>query len=883
MTRKLYLLTSCTALSFLLAGTVSARDVINENYSGKTNQAGGAFTFEPSEISKIENSSFENNTGISTGGAIQNQGNIDYIKGGKFVGNKSLNGGGGAIYSQNFTGTENNGRIGSVSNVLFSGNSATRLGGAIFHLSQQDIKIDSCVFENNSAGMGGGALNSGQYNGTGADIYIKNSRFTDNTSGYISDGGLGGGALRLDSGAFIFEGENFFKNNKDPEKNNDINIKSGEILVTEGAILTLDGGIIGNGTTFIEKGAEVRAENTANATAFGNETVNNGKITINKNNAAEILSRFTNNGTVENNGILTVSHGANLTLNTGINGKGNTVISAGGEMTAAASDVKISTGIENNGLITVQTGKDLSLNAQALNNAVITNNGILYINNNFTQNDIVAGQGSVEINKTGTLNIENNKSAIENHIQNSGKINIADNAVLTHSGNLNLNAGSSLNMGINSILHTEKYTASQKASLILNIKTNNAENNISHGLVNVAGDVSGTTNVILKFTNNDILDNPEKIKSLFVSAPNDDISTPAQFNISYIYGSPYQWESLYDNEDGSAWYLTYKTNDEPVITPDKPFLYREEVIAGAGLHEAAIEQTRSVVRNVRNKVASGREYCPNCGIYSAEWNGQKLRNIWVLAQGETATIDKPVKMDADIWGVEAGFDVQNDANNTLGIFASYRKGKYDLSGKADKLHSNVGSEIDIDSYLAGLYYRYDKNMNWLFATVYGGVQQVDAKTDDKIAKFDTDGIEFGAGVEAGHTFALSNDLTLDPSLGLYYTQINFDDAKDNVGKEYDWKDIKHLEAELGAKLEKQIDYAKIYVKPSVIQTITSGDSVKITGLNKLSTYDDATLGRIELGGRYGFTDALSAYGWVNYTFGSDYDATAFGAGLNYSW
>ena len=64
---------------------------------------------------------------------------------------------------------------------------------------------------------------------------------------------------------------------------------------------------------------------------------------------------------------------------------------------------------------------------------------------------------------------------------------------------------------------------------------------------------------------------------------------------------------------------------------------------------------------------------------------------------------------------------------------------------------------------------------------------------------------------------------------------------------------------------------------------TSGDKVTISGLNKLSTYDDQTLGRIELGGRYGFSDALSAYGWVNYTFGSDYDATAFGAGVNYAW
>ena len=401
-----------------------------------------------------------------------------------------------------------------------------------------------------------------------------------------------------------------------------------------------------------------------------------------------------------------------------------------------------------------------------------------------------------------------------------------------------------------------------------------ADNNqIKTGVINISDNLTGEYKIIANPVNGGNADYAGA-SSVFLTAPNDE----ATFDLARVVGSPYVWGIDKENtESGYSWSLVladYISKSQNVVP---------EVIAGMGLHEAAIEQTRSVVRNVRNKVASGREYCPNCGIYSAEWNGQKLRNVWVLAQGETATIDKPVKMDADIWGVEAGFDVQNDVNNTLGVFASYRKGEYDLNGKADKIRSNIGSEIDIDSYLAGLYYRYDKNMNWLFATVYGGVQQADAKTGDGIAKFDTDGIEFGASVEAGHTFALSNDLTLDPSLGLYYTQINFDDAKDNVGKEYSWKDIKHLEAELGAKLEKQIDAAKIYVKPSVIQTVTSGDSVKITGLNKLSTYDDQTLERIELGGRYGFTDALSAYGWVNYTFGSDYDATAFGVGVNYAW
>ena len=68
-----------------------------------------------------------------------------------------------------------------------------------------------------------------------------------------------------------------------------------------------------------------------------------------------------------------------------------------------------------------------------------------------------------------------------------------------------------------------------------------------------------------------------------------------------------------------------------------------------------------------------------------------------------------------------------------------------------------------------------------------------------------------------------------------------------------------------------------------MQTIVDGDEVNITGLGKVNTLEDETLGRIEFGGRYGFTDQLSAYGWANYTFGSDYDATTVGLGLNCAW
>ncbi len=104
--------------------------------------------------------------------------------------------------------------------------------------------------------------------------------------------------------------------------------------------------------------------------------------------------------------------------------------------------------------------------------------------------------------------------------------------------------------------------------------------------------------------------------------------------------------------------------------------------------------------------------------------------------------------------------------------------------------------------------------------------------------------------------------------------------------------IKFSTAELAcikraAKLAKTFmldeSFANVYVKPSVVQTIVDGEDVNITGLGDVEALDDATLGRIEIGGRYGFTTNLSAYGWANYTFGSDYDATTFGLGLNYAF
>ena len=429
--------------------------------------------------------------------------------------------------------------------------------------------------------------------------------------------------------------------------------------------------------------------------------------------------------------------------------------------------------------------------------------------------------------------------------------------------------------------------------------------NLTADMLNVNGNVEGTTKLVLYPTSDKDI-RGESI--LFAQSTNDTTGNADSFKVWRVYRSPYMFETKYTKtgENANKWELEMGNQvnpdadqkpDErpdpevpdvkPMPTPDKPTnpVYGEVVAYGA-LPAAAIEQTRSVVDNVFGQTAGRRSYCPGCGFYDYYWNGEGFRNLWINPTYYTSNIDSPFDVDADVWGIEAGGDLQHDLNNKLGLFVSYRKGSYDMNGDGKHYYSTVGSEIDIDSYLAGLYYRYDRNNWYAFATLYGGIQQADIKTDDGI-KSDTDGVEFGASLEAGYDYNLTDTVYLTPSLGVFYTQVNYDDATDNVGKKAEYNDLKQIELEAGVKLTKafRLDegYANVYVKPSVVQTLVDGDEVNITGLGKVNTLDDETLGRIELGGRYGFTDQLSAYGWANYTFGSDYDATTVGLGLNYAF
>lgn len=875
---------------------------INSTFTGNKAQYGGGAIFNDGEIKTISGTFSDNYSGNEGGGAIRNKKTIGTITNATFENNiADLDWGKGGAVTNGIDGKDspanNEGiSIDTISDSAFYGNHSNDFGGALNNFATINT-ISNVTFGaegKGNQGAAGGALNN-QWGGHIGSI--SGSTFAYNQALETTDLIQGnGGAIRnyVNSSIGMIE-KSVFDHNiagglKEEFQKEETKVFGGGIFNAASAIQGLksvtftnnmatatasddkktviaQGGALFNGewdginATITDGIADSSFENNSahGTTAFGGAVFNNGIM------GAIVNTSFKNNFASARDEAL----GGAVYSTTGLD-----IQAQDGESIFAGNYVQVGSGDQvSNSIYMAGADENSPLN---LNLTSKGDKGLIRFD------DGIDG-------KSYNIALDGDTKGV---VRFNSTVNNAQALTLTQNAHMQMGLGADINVGSMSIAPS---IAKQVNPLMtVDIEVDKANNKVNSGKINVAGDLEGHYDVIVNSLNPDVLDNLDDAIVPFLYALKDDTATVSSFSVARVIGSPYLWNGMINakgEEEGSTWYLGMTDEDNPdfnkpvePVDPSEDKTVYAEVVGALGLHEAAIEQTRSMVRHVSGQVASAKEYCRNCGVYDYAYNGKELKNVWIDVIGEYADMDKPVDMDADIWGVEAGFDLQRDADNTLGVFASYRKGKYDLSGKADRLFSKVGSEIDIDSYLAGLYYRYDKNMNWAFATVYGGIQKADVKTDDGFAKFDTDGTEFGAAVEVGRTIPLAQDLTLNPSLGVYYTQINYDSASDNVGKKYKWDDVKHLEAEIGARLDKQFDQGKIYVKPSVIQSFTNGDEVRVSGLShKYDTYKDQTLGRIEVGGRYGFSDNWSGYGWANYTFGSSYSATAGGLGISYSW
>ena len=456
-----------------------------------------------------------------------------------------------------------------------------------------------------------------------------------------------------------------------------------------------------------------------------------------------------------------------------------------------------------------------------------------------------------------------------------------------------MNGGAVVHLGLNGRIYAQDFvsgsssvyarTGAQKPLLTVDVMVDRENNTVHSGAIHVNGDVAGETNVLVNALNPDVLDNKKDAVVPFLFAPNDNEETSAVFNVSRVIGSPYMWHAGKNvagtPESGNVWYLSLTDTLNPEFGKTDPEV-APEVTAYISLPSAGLEQVRGLRDTLEQKTAF-------CKEGACARDAKADRQLWVDSGYLSSTVDKPAEFDADIWGVTAGGDLQYDANNRLGVFAAYRQGDYDVSGKGSKYRSTVGSELDIDSWLGGLYYRFEQNDWYAFATVYGGLQKADLKTDDGIVNTDSNGTLWSIGAEGGRKYGLSEALTLEPSFGVFYTQSEFDDICDSAGKTASFDSLKQLEIETAVKLEYRLCQndltSVVYIKPGLIQTITDGDEVLISGLGKTEAYHDQLLGRIELGARFGVTESLSGYGWANYTFGSSYGAAAVGIGLNYAF
>ncbi len=836
-------------------GTASFENILFSQFAGKNMWQEGSAINNEGTITTISGA-FEDNSNVYVSGTLNNRGTIHNIAA-DFRGNSSKQTDywavGGALYN-----AIDESIIGQISG-KFIGNYAKNngdkdaAGGAIETHGTIESIINS-YFEGNYTHNDQGWSHGGGVDNEGGSIQKIEAEFVDNHV-YSGSGSGGGGAIALSGRQESYTGtiNGTFKQNY--VQTDAGQLAGGAVMVSEGKIDSLSGTFDGNygkavsGNVYggavglwsmydyTEGGGNIgtlEGEFTNNSVSSESGQALGGAIYIGKMNSIGKIknSTFVGNSADTAGGAIYALSDVNIearhfeTLFSGntANGESNAIYMDKAEETAASAAA------ENDAM------KTLNLTA-AENGAIVFEDDINGVDYNVSLNGDESGE-------------------------------IVFNGKVSGAAEFSANAGAVYHLGKNAVVDTVNYK-SDNATLKLDIAV--GDNSVQNGIINVSGEVIGNTKVIVN------AENPagfKNAKTMFVNAANFEGGTAEQFEVSRVIGSPYMWHSVVNaggEESGSHWYLSLADENAP------------EVAAYAGLQSAAVEQNRSIADSVANGLAGKKStecYQESCGV--AEIMPQK--QAWIDVTYENAEIETPADMDAKISGTTLGLDLYRDTLQRAGVFGAYRHGKYDLSGKG-KYYAAIESDITNKSYLGGAYYQFDNDDVRLTGTVFAGKQDMDIKTDDHIVKTSTDAMQYGASAEAAKRYAISERVNLEPSLGLYYSMIDVDDLHDNVGKSAQFDTLHYLEAELGAKLEyvfcRKGCTNRVYAKPSVIRTFTSGAETHISGLDNVKSYKDMTLGRMEFGGEFGFNDRWTGYAATGYTFGDDYKSYDVNLGVGY--
>lgn len=815
----------------------------------------------------------------------------------------------------------------SAQNATFKNNSSGS-GGAIYNNGTLYLDGEN-LFEKNKASFSGGAIHNNAY------LYLLGDNIFRENSSYHSGGALYNGGIAYLLGSNVFEGNRSTSPSDfggalfsgwytilQPEKEDGKNIFKDNKAYKGGAIAHMRATLYVNKAEFINNSAE-------NVSGEDIEYFNQGHggaLLANGDKHFILNSEFRANHAYAGGAILTgFEQGTVGTPDTEFGGltlyntsfydnkavdKGGALVASGAAIIAAGengvSEFK-GNGLDNGKSEAIYMTNEYSYGDGSVAPKLVLktyNGGQIKIYDDINGEDYdIEISGGVTDNLTDEVIDEEMKEEVGDVLagvkgEGNGEVYLLGN--VNNVANFNMLAGSTVHLGHDAVINTENYK-SDNATLKLDVAVNAADKTLKSGIINVSGDVEGNTNVIVNLETPDV----EKGAALkFLEAPNDDMLTPASFNIARVIGSPYLWNSEVNHEGettGNHWYLTLGDEKNPDYEgpedkpddnnsgEDKPEVkvpYAPEIAAFMGLNRIMIEQNRSIANSVLKGLAFTKKTDCNNG-YCGKFKVLPKKQAWIHTLYENADIKAPSDVNAKINGVTAGVDVYRTKSDRIGVFGAYRDGKYDFSGKG-KYYSSLSSDVKNESWLGGLYYKRSCNSWLVLATLFAGRQNIDISTEDKIAYADTDATQYGMSASVGKMFSLSRHWNLTPEISLFYSMIDADDVYDNVGKGMAFDALNYAEAEFGTKFEYQFCTNgcsnRVYVKPSVIRTFASGAHSRLltkTGSEKIKTYDDQTLGRAEFGGEFGISSRFSGYIRGGYTFGDDYNAYDAMFGLNY--
>ena len=771
---------------------------------------------------------------------------------------------------------------------------------------------------------------------SGLEAIYDGSKLTVNEGGSATGFTVDGGTLVVNGGTVGNSGN---EENPEEEPGSGVTVSNGEMQLVGGTAIntTVTGGVVNaTGGMLMSTSIEGGSVNLSNGATSETASVESGG-TLNVGESGIASNTFVNGGVmnVATNGTAsatTVANGGSLSVN---GGTANTVaVNEGGTLAAsnnsnisdltagAGSIINLDQTTNLTGSLTMDGtanvsgstldfsnlfGADSTLDFLTITNGVNSAFGGKLVNESgsdknlslnsgqyIINNDLGGQDGKIQVDGWNTITILSSSTVrLESDLTLDGSeknLIIEAGAALDVSGTLDnvidvtIDGNVVNNSAIDFTLSSGESAAdkltingnysSDGGSILLNV---DPRNNTSDSLV-ITGDVIGNTSVFLT-SSSAALPNGN---ILMVDAQNNVSGTAESFSVWRYEGSPYTWDTLFEN---NKWYAYVTDGDRPGIVPETAAYY--------GLIDNTFMQTASLGANLRTNIVENEFRKVPCRVSGPYKYSNKIcrsdRPVftgWVAPVYSEATVESPYNYTASVTGFDGGLDLISNGYAKFGLLASYRNGKYTYDKDGDNYTIRGEAETTINSYLGGAYLRLDGGPLSILGAVYAGTLDVDISTKDNVSA-DTSGTTYGATLDVNYIYENISGFRIEPGVRFSYTSVSLDEIEDNAGKRQEFEDADRKEIEAGVKLAQRWEFpdtkAEIYVKPSVVHMMDSSNEFELVEERFLDTAEDRTLAKIEAGMSFDMINNWSAGLKASYAFGSDYTNTSASLNILYNF